>query len=374
MSTINNFKEPSYSIPNKMFKIEKLFQNFIVTFQKLGLFPTENKLKPHIKIILLCVFVMCEILPLILMPLKLIQEPTSDQIIHTLMLTGGFFWQLLFNLNFVITRSKLMKFTQEYLKIVCENQLAIPFVYEACVKAKRVLKIMCILSFISVNFQVFLLPLAFGILPIPMYQPSWTTSGFGFVLLWFYQLLLFNYAAKSAMTLVLSYVFVILVTVYAKFLSSELQNLSSSSNWMNEYKNLIKCIRIHLQIKKMMNDWTKIYGVIIGFMLMTLKLFVAACIFLSTHGDEKLAFKESVIFSVMILASTGYQFIPCYCGSSLLSITENFSYDLYSSDWTDGNLKYKKAMIIFCENLKKPISMSVFGYKKLTMEVFSEVG
>ncbi|KAG5669046.1 hypothetical protein PVAND_016947 [Polypedilum vanderplanki] len=123
----------------------------------------------------------------------------------------------------------------------------------------------------------------------------------------------------------------------------------------------------------MVNDWKENYGLFIGVMLKTFEVVIGAAIFMSTKGDRKLTFEENVVFYFFIVIGLSYHFVPCYYGNLIYTVTNTFGYDLFSSDWTDGNLKYKKAMIVFGENLKQPVALSVSFYENLTLETFQVV-
>jgi hypothetical protein len=124
----------------------------------------------------------------------------------------------------------------------------------------------------------------------------------------------------------------------------------------------------------MMNDMKAIYGVVLGLLLKACELIAAACNFVITHGEERLQFnKELLIYCGYGMCCLFIHYIPCCIGDEIYAITDGFSYDLFSSDWTDGDRRYKTSMLIFGENLIKPIKLSFFFYDKLTMETLKEV-
>jgi hypothetical protein len=123
----------------------------------------------------------------------------------------------------------------------------------------------------------------------------------------------------------------------------------------------------------MVDDWKEIYGFHIGSFMQTTATYIGAAIFAITNGDENLTFDESFIFVGYVFGATCALFIPCYFGNVLLDVTDDLSYDLFSSEWVDADMKYKRSMIIFGENLMQPIVLSAWGFEEITLEIFQEV-
>lgn len=79
------------------------------------------------------------------------------------------------------------------------------------------------------------------------------------------------------------------------------------------------------------------------------------------------------MFCGYILALETLIFVPCYFGGKIHSKSEEFLADLFSCDWNESNLHYKKMMMIFMENLKHPVTLNVLLHKNLNLEKFTEV-
>ncbi|KAG5669047.1 hypothetical protein PVAND_016948 [Polypedilum vanderplanki] len=231
-------------------KIEKLFQFFILKYQFFGLWPaSENQSKYH-KVMIISAILLLSILPTILMLFRFTQKSTIEEFMMNLLFAGAFVGQFIVNFRIRFNRQKMVNFVKNFLETVIEQQLAVPYIFLACDKAQKLVNFMTALILITINVQMIVMPLAFGILPIPIFQSSWTVSGIGFGFLWLYELLFYNFAFLTLYNILFSFVIVMLMTAYAEYLSSELQELSSGSGWMNGYKELINCIQIHIHLKK----------------------------------------------------------------------------------------------------------------------------
>lgn len=66
-------------------------------------------------------------------------------------------------------------------------------------------------------------------------------------------------------------------------------------------------------------------------------------------------------------------FLPCFFGNLVFYKSLELSGFLYSSDWIDQSMKYKKSVIIFGERLRRPIVITA-GILNLKLETFIAVG
>jgi 7tm Odorant receptor len=64
---------------------------------------------------------------------------------------------------------------------------------------------------------------------------------------------------------------------------------------------------------------------------------------------------------------------PCFHANTVEFDTNELSCDLFSSDWTECDLKYKKLVVIFMENLKKSVKFEAFGFVNVNLDLFLQV-
>lgn len=123
----------------------------------------------------------------------------------------------------------------------------------------------------------------------------------------------------------------------------------------------------------MVVDFKSIWGVIIGVFYKMVIIVLGACIFVITKGEDKLTFRENIMFYSYIATMVIYIFFMSYFGEMIYSTSSQFSYDLFSSDWVYADMKYKKAMLIVMENMKQPVKLSVLFYNSINLKLFQDV-
>jgi hypothetical protein len=101
----------------------------------------------------------------------------------------------------------------------------------------------------------------------------------------------------------------------------------------------------------MMNDMKAIYGVVLGLLLKACELIAAAYNFLIAHGEERLQLRP------------------------VLVRLDRWRQEIQELDWLESGSfrKSVSSMLIFGENLNKPIKLSFLFYDNLTMKTLKEV-
>jgi hypothetical protein len=123
----------------------------------------------------------------------------------------------------------------------------------------------------------------------------------------------------------------------------------------------------------LIEDFKTIWGAIIGVFYKAVVIIIGASIFVITKGEDQLTFRENSLFYAYIGLMVIYIFILSYFGDMIYSTSSQFLYDLFSSDWVDADMKYKKAMLIVMENMKQPVKMSVLFYDSVNLQLFQDV-
>lgn len=123
----------------------------------------------------------------------------------------------------------------------------------------------------------------------------------------------------------------------------------------------------------MISEFSSIFGTIHGIFLKMMEFLIAACMFAILQQDSATELAENVMFYGYIFSLEMLIFIPCYFSSNLYNTSSDYVSDLFSSEWHNADLKYQKMMIIFMENLKRPISLDVWLHSNLNLEKFTEV-
>lgn len=123
----------------------------------------------------------------------------------------------------------------------------------------------------------------------------------------------------------------------------------------------------------MMKDFSSVFGTLHGIFLKIMEFLIASCMFAILRNMDINLFGSNFIFIGYILGLETLIFIPCYFGGEIYVTTNNFTSDIFTCDWIDADLKYKKMMRIFMEYLKKPISFDALLHPNLNLQMFMTV-
>jgi hypothetical protein len=233
-----------------MAQVEDLFRFYTEKFQFFSAWSKPLELSLPRRLFKIGSFVFLKVVPASLMTIKLFEVEKIEDFVHSLMYTVAYNWQVLFGLAFEWQRPKLKRFMRQFLETINEQPLAIPYVYEACEKATEVSKWMYALFFVGSNVPTVLFPALAGTLPIPMYLPSWASSGVGFAVALVYQLLVQNFSVVTYLGVMLAFVLWMLIVGYARFVSASIRELSPGSVWYDGHKELVMCVRMHQRLQK----------------------------------------------------------------------------------------------------------------------------
>ncbi|CAG9806589.1 unnamed protein product [Chironomus riparius] len=304
--------------------------------------------------------------------LSLLQVQSIETFALATMHIVGLAYCVFIVVSFYVYVPKIEKFLMKLCETVSEDDDAQTFIDEASVKALKVTKLVLFCEILAANFASSVIPLAFGCLPFPMWTPDWANSTVIFGIYWIIEWLTFNYVCQVVNIFFFSFAILVIINGYGKFLNVRLSMLVSTKNH-DGYKDLVKCIVAHQKFKKMIDDFKEIWGAMIGILYKIIVIIIGTCIFNITKGEHKLTFRENLMFYIYIAAMVLYIYVPSYFGDMIYSTSSQFSYDLFSSDWVDADMKHKKAMIIVMENMKQTVKLSILFYDSLNLQLFQDV-
>ena len=116
-----------------------------------------------------------------------------------------------------------------------------------------------------------------------------------------------------------------------------------------------------------------LYGFILGFFLKVIEFLTAGCVFVIIQLGNKSALGSNCVFIFFIVTIEAFVFIPCYFGGTIYITSNDYITDLFSCEWDEADVKYKKMIYIFMEYLKTPVSLNVWLHPQLNLEKFTEV-
>nr|QGW50713.1 odorant receptor 15 [Propsilocerus akamusi] len=145
---------------------------------------------------------------------------------------------------------------------------------------------------------------------------------------------------------------------------------SINRNKVDNLKQFLKIIEMQRTINNFIKRIERIFStVLLAQGLMSTLIFCTTAFSLSIVQD--LAFFGK-LFSYLI-PMLFKSFLPCYYGTLVVSISLDLSQSLFSSDWIYEDRHFKKAMLIFIENGKKPMQISAIGIFKVNLATFTRI-
>lgn len=138
-------------------------------------------------------------------------------------------------------------------------------------------------------------------------------------------------------------------------------------------EKLINCIETHLKIIEMTRKVEKLFstvifveGLISTFVLCTTSFLLT----IISPTRQTLIFLKVFCFLLMWLIQI---LLPCYYSQRVTTQSENLSAALFHSDWLAEDIGYRKIMIIFMENTKRPLRILACGFFKVNLETFVRI-
>lgn len=74
-----------------------------------------------------------------------------------------------------------------------------------------------------------------------------------------------------------------------------------------------------------------------------------------------------IIYSIFVILEI---FRVCFLANAVQYQSNQFSVDIFFSEWANSSVKYRKLMLTFTENLKKPIKVTALDFIPIDMRLF----
>lgn len=182
-----------------------------------------------------------------------------------------------------------------------------------------------------------------------------------------YSNVVFVYAAIIYVTQnMLPLVYVSYVIGFLDDLAERLKCVGVSKSF--DYDELVQCIKIHQLINKYFGEMHECYKWTFLVQNILSQFMICTYVFnLSTSKDL-----NTIILSLsFVILMTFEIFLPCFYGSELKRSSENLTDAIYMSDWLNCEIKTKKMIVIFTENLKQPMQISYHHLVDVNLESFA---
>ncbi|XP_049825836.1 odorant receptor Or1-like [Aethina tumida] len=133
-------------------------------------------------------------------------------------------------------------------------------------------------------------------------------------------------------------------------------------------KNLIYCIKHHIQIKKWAKDIEDIHFISV-FLLFVVGTFVlcASLFEISLVDIMSMEFGMLLSYSSAILTEL---FLYCYFGNELIYKSEQIFHAIYDCPWLNCDIMFKKTIVLFLIGTQRPIVVYVGGLFTMSLPVY----
>lgn len=99
---------------------------------------------------------------------------------------------------------------------------------------------------------------------------------------------------------------------------------------------------------------------------------VVICMFLLNMVYAK-SIGETFLSLSFVAQSIFEIYLPCYYGSEMERSSDNLMDAIYQSDWLNCDLKTKKLIVKFMENLKRPMKINFYLIFDVKLELFAKI-
>lgn len=135
--------------------------------------------------------------------------------------------------------------------------------------------------------------------------------------------------------------------------------LIGRSEEIDQNQEVVKCIQVHERVKNFVQMVEEQYGLIWFCQSIASQVIISLFIFNTSSSHEVSDLIRALVLSLLMVYEI---FMPCYFGSQLIEASTKLTDEVYCSNWLNVDLKTKKILVTFMENLKDPIKI---GYHEL---------
>nr|CAI5824647.1 unnamed protein product [Callosobruchus analis] len=138
----------------------------------------------------------------------------------------------------------------------------------------------------------------------------------------------------------------------------------------SDRNELRRCVKWHLRVVEFFKEVDRLCGIGISSVLSCgiFNMCTSMSLLLQVQRSDMVFILPYIIVILTIMYS------QCWCGSEIVDQSEKMTYAIYSSEWVDGDLSYKKLINIYLALTKKPLAIRLGGGITIaTLPVFVKV-
>jgi len=136
-----------------------------------------------------------------------------------------------------------------------------------------------------------------------------------------------------------------------------------------DYEEFKECVRLHQMIENFVNKVNDCFRPMHYLTSILSEFIICMYAFCLVYAE----FNEVAMAFAFALLSIQENFVPCYLGSELEKSSENLMDAIYQSDWLNCELKTKKMIVTFMENLKQPMKINCYSIFDINLARFAHI-
>lgn len=233
----------------------------------------------------------------------------------------------------------------------------------------KILKLYSIILIVNALIGVFVV-VAFQILPYKAYYPFDTdANSIGVYIAGLHE----NFACFYGSVVIYFFdaypvMIIIYVTGIVEGLSLRLKYIGTKEHLGRE--ELVKCIKIHQTFKKFVVDIEENFKIAFLFQCTVSSLIIGLSAFSMTYLTTPSLLITTAIYCMPMMFEI---FLPCYYAHELMLASENLMITVTHSKWIETDKATKKILIIFLENLKRPLQITFHGLMDINLVTFTNI-
>jgi hypothetical protein len=148
---------------------------------------------------------------------------------------------------------------------------------------------------------------------------------------------------------------------------------TQSINVVGNHEKFLQLIKLHLNVMTIMRKIEKIFSIAMLIEGLLTTYIICTIVFVLTFISPTEQSIEFVHNFMLVSIWAVKVFIPCYYCQLISTLSNRLATSLFHSDWRTEDRNYRKNVLIFMENVKKPLGISVLGVVPINLETFMKI-
>ncbi|CRL02770.1 CLUMA_CG016003, isoform A [Clunio marinus] len=159
--------------------------------------------------------------------------------------------------------------------------------------------------------------------------------------------------------------------IFMAFAIGFLRELSERLKKIRNNHELVQCVVIHKEVKLFIKDIHDNFAEAIFFQGIMSSLTLCTGVFTMSVTENLTQLIRIITFLIPMLLEI---FLPCYFGNELSIASSTLTTSIFQSNWIDGDMTFKRALMIFTECNRKELKITSLGLFDVNIATFSSIG